>query len=209
MGTATDISVARRRRDPEDTYERIIDAAKELIAERGPEALRVSDVAHRAGVNRTTAYQHFRTRDDLVGAVMARVSSEISLMLEDPRLKDHMIDHMTEYYLAHPEVVRLWLYQLLSDIPSANTEGWSRYMKVMQELADDPGTRDGIDPQMLGLILASSMMMWSLSARSAIDGDFDEREAAQRFAKEFKRLLLYGVFKPEDWPEMVESAGRP
>ena len=33
----------------------------------GPEALTVSSVARAAGLNRTTAYQHFRTRDELVG----------------------------------------------------------------------------------------------------------------------------------------------
>ena len=58
-----------RRRDPRATYE----AALRTMAEHGPEVLSVSEVAHRAGVNRTTAYQHFRTRERLVVAVIDRL----------------------------------------------------------------------------------------------------------------------------------------
>jgi len=58
-----------RRSDFQHTRRRIVEAARRLMGERGPESLTVSAVAHAAAINRTTAYQHFRTRDELVRGV--------------------------------------------------------------------------------------------------------------------------------------------
>src|SRR5438309_1767095 len=49
----------RRPRDPEGTREAILEAARTRLAADGPEGLSLSEVAHLAGVNRGTAYQHF------------------------------------------------------------------------------------------------------------------------------------------------------
>jgi hypothetical protein len=34
------------------------------------------------------------------------------------------------------------------------------------------------------------------------------REATRRFTRELKRLLLYGLFRPEAWPDLVASVER-
>jgi len=47
------------------TRERILDAARELFAERGYEAVTVQDVIDRADVGRSTFYLHFKDKDDL------------------------------------------------------------------------------------------------------------------------------------------------
>src|ERR1700722_18657929 len=61
-------SRTRRPRDPEATREAILEAARTQLAKDGPEGLSLSEVAHLAGVNRGTAYQHFRTREKLIEA---------------------------------------------------------------------------------------------------------------------------------------------
>src|SRR2546426_318547 len=105
-------STPRKRRDPGSTYESILAAAQKLMAERGPEGLTVSEVAHRAAVNRTTAYQHFRTREDVVTAVIARLSKEVSQILEAEMSLGERIDHMVHWHLDHPDIARLWLFQM-------------------------------------------------------------------------------------------------
>src|SRR5713101_2056553 len=89
----------RRRRNPRATYQSILDAARKLMAERGPEGLTVSEVAHRAAVNRTTAYQHFRTRDQVVNAVVGRLSSEVKRILESEMSLGERIDHIVKLHL--------------------------------------------------------------------------------------------------------------
>ncbi|MGH7897806.1 MAG: TetR/AcrR family transcriptional regulator [Candidatus Binatia bacterium] len=194
-----------KRRDRNVTYESILDAAQELMAELGPEGLTVSEVVHRAGVNRTTAYQHFRTREQVIDAVMARLSREVSRMLEAEMSLGERIDHMVKFHLEHPDVARLWLFQMLSDVPVPKDGGWERYLRAMNALAASDRTADGIDPDMLAAILLGATLVWSLLARKGPKGEDGAREATARFLRELKRLLLYGVLKPAEWPELAAS----
>lgn len=198
----------RRRRDPQGTCESIIAAARAMMAERGPEALTVSDVAHRAGVNRGTAYQHFRTRNDLVGAVLARLADETSRLLTADVPPGERIDHMVEYFLAHPEIARLWMFQMLAHIQLPNRDGWNRYMKAMRALAASERTQNDVDPEMLGHILLAAILVWSLLARSTAKSESGAVETTRRFTRELKRLLLFGVLRPERWPELVAAVGK-
>src|SRR5438445_11724417 len=91
-----------RRRDPKATYQAILDAAEALMAERGPEGLTVSEVAHRASVNRTTAYQHFRTREQVIEAVTTRLLEGVSRVLESDRSLGERIDHMVNLHVDRP-----------------------------------------------------------------------------------------------------------
>jgi AcrR family transcriptional regulator len=57
----------------------ILEAALELIAEHGVEALRVDDVAERAGVGKATIYRRYRSKDELVVAAVAALVGEIRI----------------------------------------------------------------------------------------------------------------------------------
>src|SRR5262245_45745080 len=70
-------SRTRRPREPDRTREAILEAAREVLAQDGKEGLSVVRVAHRAGVNRGTAYQHFQTREQLIDATVAWVSDKL------------------------------------------------------------------------------------------------------------------------------------
>jgi AcrR family transcriptional regulator len=52
--------------------ERILDAAAELIARWGYDKTTIDDIARRAGVAKGTIYLHWRTREDLFGALLYR-----------------------------------------------------------------------------------------------------------------------------------------
>lgn len=67
--------------------EALLDAATELLPERGYAALRMADVATRAGVSRQTVYNEFGNKAALVQAVVLRTTSEF---LEGIR---HRVEH--------------------------------------------------------------------------------------------------------------------
>ncbi len=70
------------RADARRNQERILDAARAVIAEQGPE-FGVNDVAIRAGVGLRTVYRRFARREDLIGAVFERyVAQEVQPMVE-------------------------------------------------------------------------------------------------------------------------------
>jgi AcrR family transcriptional regulator len=196
-----------RRSDFRRTRVKILAAARGLMAERGPESLTVSAVAHAAEINRTTAYQHFRTRDELVRAVTEELIGEVSrLILDSPPVADR-IDHIAAYFVDHPEVARLGLYLLLGDNPFPR-EAWAPYLAEMQRYEKNGALQPGVDVEMLAQVLMSVAILWPLYARIETDDPAAAHAATARFARELKRLLLYGLFRPEAWPELVADVGR-
>lgn len=61
----------------------MIKAAREIIAELGVEALRVSDVTRRADVAFGTFYNQFKTKDDIVEAVVAETIVGLAQSVEE------------------------------------------------------------------------------------------------------------------------------
>ena len=171
MAKSPSTPTVSRRRDTEGTHVALLKAALNLMAENGPEAFTVSEVAQRAGVNRTTAYQHFRTRENLIGAVLAELPNETSLMLKAKLPPSQLIDHITDYFFDHPEIARQWMFQILLDFQQPSREGWNRYMKATHNMAASERAQVGIDPEMQGHILVASILVWSLHARNGSEGD--------------------------------------
>jgi AcrR family transcriptional regulator len=193
-----------RRRDFENNRRRILDAARLTVSERGPEGLTVSEVAQRAGVNRTTAHQHFRTRDALSAAVMAELSHELTAMLLEPRAIFGHIDHMVLFFVDHPELARLTLHQLLSD-SQLPEPGWSSYREQIRKIARSRKAQPGIDADMLSYVLMCVGVLWPLVARMHYEGAESARSATQRLTRELKRLLLHGVLRPDASSDRVEA----
>src|SRR5246127_761129 len=115
----------RRPRDPEATREAILEAARTRLAIDGPEGLSVSEVAHLAGVNRGTAYQHFETRENLIKATTDWVSDKLfRAVFGDPATVGErqieqvdvagLTDRLADFAMDNPELCRVWLMQVLS-----------------------------------------------------------------------------------------------
>mgnify|MGYP003403968929 CR=1 FL=1 len=58
--------------NPAAVKERILETASALFYRRGVRAVGVDLVVEEAGVAKTSLYRHFRTKDDLVAAFLAR-----------------------------------------------------------------------------------------------------------------------------------------
>jgi AcrR family transcriptional regulator len=90
-----------------DLRERLIAATAEVIAEDGPLAVRVEEVARRAGCSRATVYRHVADKDELVREVLVGRSAAIAERLEvelDPDADP--ADWVVEGLLRHADAVR-------------------------------------------------------------------------------------------------------
>jgi AcrR family transcriptional regulator len=75
---------ARRGRRPSpDTARAILDASREILAERGVQGLTVEAVAQRSGVAKTTIYRRWRAKDEVALAV---VIDMIERVVDTPEL---------------------------------------------------------------------------------------------------------------------------
>lgn len=63
----------RLRRNPEEARALILDATQRLLAERGPDAIALTEVAKEVGVSHGLITHYFGTRDALVEAALERV----------------------------------------------------------------------------------------------------------------------------------------
>jgi AcrR family transcriptional regulator len=196
-----------RRSDFQRNRGRIVDAARRLMAERGPEGLTVSAVAHAAGINRTTAYQHFRTRDALVRAVSEELIAEVAAFLEAQRPIVRNIDAIAGYFLEHPELARLALHWLLAEMPTPRA-AMELMLHETRNLVAGGGARGDADPEMLGHLMMGVAVLWPLHARIAFEDAEARRTATVRLARELKRVLLYGLLRPEEWPDLASEVAR-
>jgi AcrR family transcriptional regulator len=183
------------RSDAKASYKALVAAARELFAERGPDGLTIVEVAKRAGLNRSTAYQHFRNRQQLSEAVAEQFATELGEMLKEPRGLAEQIDFFVHYFEQHPEIARLWMYHLLSG-ESRPRAGWGSYLESLERIAQNPRSLPGIDAEMLGVIGLTSSLVWSVMARQHAGSDRPAADETLRFANELKRLFLAGTRGP-------------
>ncbi|WP_027259506.1 TetR/AcrR family transcriptional regulator [Leisingera aquimarina] len=67
----------------ETTKDRIAEAADQLFYERGFEATSFADIAASVGISRGNFYYHFKTKDDILEAVIARRMASTRAMLNE------------------------------------------------------------------------------------------------------------------------------
>ena len=190
------------RADAQHNRTALLEAARELVSEGGAEGLAVAAVARRAGLNRSTAYHHFKDRDQILNAVSAAFGEELRGIFSEPRDFGEQIDFFVDYFSAHPDIARMWMFRLLND-QSVNSPGWGDYVSALERLAKSSRSQDGIDAEMLGIIGMTSALVWSLMTRQRSQDPDTQRTETARFAHELKRLFLFGALRPERWPELA------
>ncbi|HEX7159110.1 MAG TPA: TetR/AcrR family transcriptional regulator [Edaphobacter sp.] len=82
--------------------ETLLEASIQLIAEIGPSAFTLREVARRAGVSHNAPYRHFHDKDDLLAAVAAQGYSELNdAMLQAAKRHSDALDRLKHAGLAY------------------------------------------------------------------------------------------------------------
>src|ERR1700741_2737213 len=91
----------------EVTRERLLNAAARAFARDGLRGATTREIAREAGVNEVTLFRHFKSKEQLLGAVLERgLLSEIALMNEHSSWKENLRESMANYarhYYSHLE----------------------------------------------------------------------------------------------------------
>lgn len=160
----TDITYAQSdrplRRDAERNRQRILDAARELFAERGL-GVTLNDVAHHAGVGVGTVYRRFPDKSALIDELMEeRVEQLVALMREaaaDPDPWHGMLHYMERAFELQAGD------RALKEIVTSTPDGAQRVCRIRDRLlpmgrdlvrrAQDSGKlRDGVAAQDVPII---------------------------------------------------------
>jgi TetR/AcrR family transcriptional regulator len=115
-------SAARpRRRDAADSHRRLLDAAIEVFAARGPKAATLADICARAHLNKRLVYHYFGSKDALYAAALAVVYEQFfslevelgSMLLPVEELLATLVRRYYAFLAEHPAFVRLICYENL------------------------------------------------------------------------------------------------
>ena len=118
-----------RTKSPE-TNQRIVDAAYESFWRSGFTRTSMDDIASRAGVTKRTLYGHFRSKDDLLAAVIVRYEALVTARLQ--RIGDRMPNNCSGLIDSFFGQLAGW---------ASNTPRWSGsgITRLAIELGDLPG----------------------------------------------------------------------
>jgi AcrR family transcriptional regulator len=111
---APDAGAQKRNKNFDETHRALIEKAVELISRSGVEALSVSALARASGMNRSTLYYHFESREALIAAVRSWSSGELARAFNPDGDRRERNDHITRFVLRHPEVIKLWIDDFIS-----------------------------------------------------------------------------------------------
>ena len=186
----------RRHKGFEETHRDIIETTVRLVSEKGVEAVSVAGVAREVGVNRTTMYYHFASREALIEAVKLWSAEQISKAFSDAAPQQERIDFITRFVLENPEIIKLWIDEFIApgDIRDrypfwdALVKGISANMSV----GDDEG-----DAEVYSVILLTSAIIGPRVFKNSVAPKADIAKIVQRFRKEQQRLLKYDLLKAE------------
>jgi AcrR family transcriptional regulator len=210
----------RRPRDPAATREAILEAARTRLALDGPEGLSLSEVAHLAGVNRGTAYQHFETREKLIQATAEWVSEKLfRAVFGDPatvgerRVEQvdvaELTDRLASFAMDNPELCRVWLLHVLSLKDPSSDPFWKEYVGSQRRFAQTELAQPHVDSEVVSVIMLSGVFMWPVWARAHAAGDAERVALAHRFAQECLRTSMYGTMRADRFPEIAERLAAP
>ncbi|MEL7028236.1 MAG: helix-turn-helix domain-containing protein [Pseudomonadota bacterium] len=192
-----------RTRDPEKTRKLIIDAAKELIAQEGSESLSVSRVAQMAGVNRGTAYLHFKNREELLSHTIATVREDLVHAIRSAVADienwspedDSVMERISRTLNNNARLARIWLSELVLSDDKDEDVLWKVWREALSAMRAAHQLADDVDEDVLAVIGLTATFVWPIISRAETMSEAQNKRSAKRYAQAFDRIILHGVLK--------------
>lgn len=165
------------------TRARLLDAAAKVLAEKGFNGMRLSDVGDVAGVQAPAIYYHFSNKEELAGEVFISgfVNARTTLegVLEehaDADALDRMalaIDAYLRLTVRHSDYARAASLRLRGDVPASVLERCrpaekayvSLWTRLFSDACDGGFLREEVDPKLAQNMLLGALQAISLSWR--------------------------------------------
>ncbi len=187
--------MAEAKLDTQIRREQIAEAALELVAGQGLRRLSVAAVARRVGLVPSGIYRHFKSKDDILAAVLDRIEERLLANVRSARqahadplecLKDILMRHIR--FIREGRAIPRIIFS--DDVHAGSPERKRRVFEIFTRYRDQIGEvvrlgqaqgriRAGLDAQtvstMLFGIIVPAGILWHLT-----EGGFDVTHHAQR-----------------------------
>ena len=184
------------------TRREILEATHDLLEEIGSADISLGEVAHEAGIGRTTLYEYFRDKDDLIASLVEEelpgVIDELIAALDGAEGTERLIElaKSTVHFVVSDPVMGLILHR---ELPRLSSEAQERIRAAHSELAMDMvgayrvsierGELRAMAPDIAGRFIQDTIMS---AARILIAAESPE-DRYPEVATELERFLLGGL----------------
>ena len=184
----------------------IINTAKQLFIEKGYTDTSMSDIASRAGINRSTLHYYFRTKDRMFQAVFGSIVSAffpkataIILDSDTPYMEriSKILDEYMDFLIKNPSLPKFVCEEINRDvdnlIDSARFIGLDRLMMqakdtLVREM--EAGNLNKVDPQIVFMTFYSMMLYPFLAKNMLITLFLDKEENFQPLMQKWKSHII-------------------
>jgi AcrR family transcriptional regulator len=179
--------------DTEGTRRRLKEAATAEFAEHGPDGTTMAAIAERAGINKERLYKYFGDKQALFETVLTDELDKLAASVAPvPGFEEigEFAGRTFDYHAAHPQLVRLLLWEGLAGVPVADAANRTAHYKDKAQAyaaAQRAGVLDGdVDPEHLVFMIIGLAAWWAAAPQVARmltgAGDSDPAEHARRRA---------------------------
>jgi len=97
----------------DETRDRILKVALQLIADKGFAATSTREISERLGFTKAALYYHFRTKEDLLAAIVAPAIEDLRMLLgkagprNGPAARRQVVEGYVDLVASHTELIRV------------------------------------------------------------------------------------------------------
>jgi TetR/AcrR family transcriptional regulator len=183
---------------------RILNAAIEAFGEQNQAAVRVEDIAQRAGVNKSLIYYYFESKEKLYDAVVADlIDTGFDFMAPTPTATmSEWMEHVLRWAREHPRdpQARVWVFEGMSDAGEVvrereRTRSLSESTRVVIRAQARGEVDPDLDPEMITLMMISLFITPQIlrqATRMTTGSNTDDpafHDRMQRFAQQLVTRL--------------------
>ena len=199
--------MAEEKLDTQIRREQIAEAAMSLVAERGLRRLSVAAVARRVGLVPSGIYRHFKSKDEILAALLDRIEQRLLANVQAARdenddavecLKGVLMRHIR--FIREGKVFSIPRMIFSEDVHVGNPERRGRVLKIFNRYIgqvceivrlgqSQGGIRLELDARTVAMMLFGIIMpagvLWHLT-----EGGFDATQHAQRAWQLFRSAII-------------------
>jgi AcrR family transcriptional regulator len=216
-----------KQRRSQESLERILDAAENLIRERGFEQMTIAEVVQRSGSSVGSLYARFRDKTALLRAVQmryhARVENAIAAEFGGNSPRDECLEDaarrivrvLSDYLLHEPELFRAFILQAVFD-PGVRAQGEAanakRRERVASVLLEHRAEIKHPDPELAVRWFYSTCMTFlrermTFGPEAELSGSFTDETIQAELARTVIAYLLHNNACSPKYPGLVVPPG--
>lgn len=184
--------VQRRNKGFDETHQEMIETAIRLISEKGVDSLSIAALARAMGVNRTTVYYHFESREALLDAVKIWSSGQLAKAMQIQSPQQERIDYISRFVLENPELIKLWIEDFVSVGDIRNSyPSWDTLVDGIEKRFAEEFPDEQVDAEVYCVIMLTSAIIGPRVFKNSVCPDADIETVVRRFRAEQQRMLKH------------------